>query len=275
MTSASGNARTALVTGATSGLGEEFARQLARRGYDLVLVARRKDRLDLLSTSLAAIHEVSAEVLAADLTQEDDIRCVERRLGADDISLLVNDAGLGTVGEFAELPVDGEVRQVDVNVRALLRLTHAALRSMMQRQAGAIINVASMAAYQPVPYNATYAATKAFVLSLSEALHEEAKTHGITVTCLCPGPVRTEFQQVASIKATRMRGRPLLRYMAGENAVGVVETALAALDAGKDVVVPGVMNQAITRTAQALPRSFVRRIAGAAFKGQTRPEEHV
>jgi short-subunit dehydrogenase len=137
-----------------------------------------------------------------------------------------------------------------------------------------IINVASMAAYQPVPYNATYAATKAFVLSLSEALHEEAKAHGITVTCLCPGPVRTEFQQVAGIKATRMRGRPLLRYMAGESAVGVVEKALAALDAGKDVVVPGVMNQAITRTARALPRSFVRRIAGAAFEGQARHDNH-
>lgn len=261
------------MTGASSGLGEEFARQLARRGYDLVLVARRKDRLELLSTSLAAIHGVSTEVLAADLTQEDDIRRVEQRLGAGDVDLLVNNAGLGSVGEFAELPVDGEVRQVDVNVRALLRLTHAALRSMISRQEGAIINVASMAGYQPVPYNATYAATKAFVLSFSEALHEEAKTHGITVTCLCPGPVRTEFQQVAKIKAGRMRGRPLLRYMAGESPVGVVEAALRALEEGRDVVVPGAINRAIVRSAQTLPRSFVRRIAGAAFEGQAHTEQ--
>jgi short-subunit dehydrogenase len=148
---------------------------------------------------------------------------------------------------------------------------------MVPRGSGAIINVASMAAYQPVPYNATYAATKAFVLSLSEALHEEAKAHGITVTCLCPGPVRTEFQQVAGIKATRMGGRPLLRYMAGESAVGVVTTALAALDAGEAVVIPGLVNQTIARTSGALPRSIVRRIAGAAFAGQARAkeEEHV
>lgn len=273
MSDATRLAKTALVTGASSGLGEEFARQLARRGYDLVLVARRRERLESLGASLTAVHGGAVEVLAADLAKEEESGPVERRLSVGDVDLLVNNAGLGSVGEFAELPLDGEVRQVDVNVRALLRLTHAALRSMVPRGCGMIINVASMAAYQPVPYNATYAATKTFVLSLSEALHEEAKTHGITVTCLCPGPVRTEFQQVAGIDATRMRGRPLLRYMAGESAVGVVEAALAALDAGKDVVVPGVMNQAITRTAQVLPRSFVRRIAGAAFAGQARDDD--
>jgi short-subunit dehydrogenase len=117
-------AKTALVTGASSGLGEEFARQLARRGYDLVLVARRRERLESLGASLAAVHEVTAEVLAADLAKEEGIGQVERRLGAGGVDLLVNNAGLGSVGEFAELPVDGEVRQVDVNVRALLRLTH-------------------------------------------------------------------------------------------------------------------------------------------------------
>lgn len=266
--------RRALVTGASSGLGEEFARQLARRGYDIVLVARRRERLETLGASLAAVHGVSAEVLAADLSDEEQIGWVERRLSAGDVDLLVNNAGLGTVGEFSELPLDGEVRQVDINVRALLRLAHAALRSMIPRGSGAIINIASMAAYQPVPYNATYAATKAFVLSLSEALHEEAKAHGITVTCLCPGPVRTEFQQVAGIKATRMRGRPLLRYMAGESAVGVVQTALAGLDAGEAVVIPGLVNHAITRSSRALPRSIVRRIAGAAFAGQARQDNH-
>jgi short-subunit dehydrogenase len=277
MTAAAGFPKRAMVTGASSGLGEEFARQLARRGYDLVLVARRRDRLEMLGASLAAVHGISAEVLSADLADEEEIGLVERRLSAGDIDLLVNNAGLGTVGEFAELPIEGEARQVDVNVRALLRLAHAALRAMVPRGSGAIINVASMAAYQPVPYNATYAATKAFVLSLSEALHEEAKAHGITVTCLCPGPVRTEFQQVAGIKATRMGGRPLLRYMAGESAVGVVTTALAALDAGEAVVIPGLVNQTIARTSGALPRSIVRRIAGAAFAGQARAkeEEHV
>jgi hypothetical protein len=267
MNAATGRRR-ALVTGASSGIGEEFARQLARRGYDLVLVARRGDRLDLLATSLAGVHDVSVEALPADLTMDAGVAAVERRLASGDVDLLVNNAGVGSVGEFAELPLDREVEQVDLNVRALLRLTHAALRAMIARKRGAIINVASIAGYQPVPYNATYAATKAFVLNFSEALHEEAKRHDITVTCLCPGPVRTEFQHTAGIKAERMRGRPLLRYMAGMNPAGVVEAALTAMDAGRAVVIPGAANQAIAGTAQALPRPLVRRLAGVAFEGQ-------
>jgi hypothetical protein len=260
--------RTVLVTGASSGIGEEFARQLARRGYDLVLVARRRERLDMLATSLGAVHSVEAEVLPADLTRNEGIAKVERRLRAGDVDLLVNNAGVGSVGEFARLPLDREVEQVDLNVRALLRLTHAALQQMVPRKSGAIINVASMAGFQPVPYNATYAATKAFVLNFSEALHEEANRHGITVTCLCPGPVRTEFQRVAGIKAERMRGRLLLRYMAGTNAAEVVEAALAAMEAGRAVAIPGRVNRAIVETAQALPRSITRRLAAVSFEGQ-------
>jgi hypothetical protein len=258
----------ALVTGASSGIGEEFARQLARRGYDLVLVARRKDRLALLATSLSAVHQVAAEALPADLTRDEGVAKVEHRLSAGDIELVVNNAGIGSVGEFARLPLDREVEQVDLNVRALLRLTHAALRAMIPRESGAIINVASMAAFQPVPYNATYAATKAFVLSFSEALQEEAKRHGITVTCLCPGPVRTEFQHVAGIRPERMRGRVLLRYMAGTNAAEVVQAALGAMDAGRAVAIPGTVNRTIAEASQALPRSFVRRLASFSFQGQ-------
>jgi len=268
MTNESPGSHVALVTGASSGLGEEFARQLARRGYALVLVARRKERLALLATSLGALHNVAVDVIEADLTANRDIALVERRVSVGDVDLLVNDAGVGSVGEFAQLPLDREVEQVELNVRALLRLTHTALRAMIPRQGGAIINVASMAGFQPVPYNATYAATKAFVLNFSEALHEEAKLHGVTVTCLCPGPVRTEFQQVAGIKAERMRGRALLRYMAGTSPVGVVESALAGMEAGKAVVIPGTVNRAIVDASHALPRPIVRRLAGAAFEGQ-------
>jgi short-subunit dehydrogenase len=258
----------ALVTGASSGIGEEFARELARRGYDLVLVARRKERLDLLITSLSAVHDVEVEAIAADLTEDEGVALVERRLGTGDIDLLVNNAGVGSVGEFARLPLGREVEQVDLNVRALLRLSHAALGGMIPNESGAIINVASMAAYQPVPYNATYAATKAFVLNFSEALHEEAKRHGITVTCLCPGPVRTEFQHVAGIKPERMRGKLLLRYMAGTNPADVVRAALNAMDEGRAVVVPGAVTRAITETSQVLPRSVVRRLAAVSFEGQ-------
>jgi short-subunit dehydrogenase len=224
--------------------------------------------MDLLATSLSAVHDVQVEVLAADLTADDGVALVERRLAGRDIDLLVNNAGLGSVGEFARLPLDREVEQVDLNVRALLRLTHAALQGMVPNESGAIINVASMAAYQPVPYNATYAATKAFVLSFSEALHEEAKRHGITVTCLCPGPVRTEFQHTAGIKPERMRGKVLLRYMAGTNPGEVVRAALDAMEEGRAVVVPGAVTRAITETSQILPRSVVRRLAAVSFEGQ-------
>ena len=125
-----------------------------------------------------------------------------------------------------------------------------------------------MAGFQPVPYNATYAATKAFVLNFSEALHEEAKPHHITVTCLCPGPVRTEFQRVAGIKGDRMRGRALLRYMAKENAHDVVKAALEAVEAGRAIAIPGMVNAAIVETSQVMPRRVVRRLAGASFRGQ-------
>ena len=259
---------TALVTGASSGIGEEFARQLALRGHDVVLVARRRDRLDTLAGTLSAVHGVMAEVVPADLTTQRGIAVVEKRIGAGDVDLLVNNAGVGSVGEFAGLPLEREIEQVDLNVRALLRLTHAALRAMLANKRGAIINVASMAGFQPVPYNATYAATKAFVLNFSEALHEEAKPHHITVTCLCPGPVRTEFQEVAGINGERMRGRALLRYMARTNAHDVVKAALQAAEAGRAIAIPGGINAAIVETARVMPRPIVRRLAGTSFKGQ-------
>lgn len=258
----------ALVTGTSSGIGEEFARQLGRRGHDVVLVARRKDRLEALAATLSAVHGVGAEVIQADLTSDRGVARVEERLRAGDIDLLVNNAGVGTVGEFAQLPLERELGQVDLNIRALLRLTHAGLASMIRRKRGVIINVASMAAFQSVPYNATYAATKAFVLHFSEAVHEEAKPHGVTVTCLCPGPVRTEFQQVAGIDGDRMGGRALLRYMARTNAHDVVEAALFAADAGRAIAIPGAVNAAIAETAQAVPRFVARRLAGASFRGQ-------
>src|SRR6266487_2899684 len=174
--------RKALVTGASSGIGEEFARQLANKGYDLVLVARRKDRL---------------EKIAAELVTPESVISVEKRLGQGDIDLLVNNAGFGTRVEFATMPIHRELEELDLNIKALVRLTHAALGNMVQRKRGNIINVGSTGSFQPVPYMSTYAATKAFVLHFSEGVHEEVKKHGVTVTCLCPGYVLTEFQQVA------------------------------------------------------------------------------
>src|SRR5574341_1366325 len=176
----------ALVTGASSGIGEAFARRLAARGYDLVLVARRKGRLDALASELSTAHGVSCEVISADLSKQGDLGSVERRLATGDIGLLVNNAGFPTYGEFVEMPVEREAEEVDVNTKALVRLTHAALEPMVKQKRGNIINVGSTGSFQPVPYMSTSAATKAFVLHFSEGVYEEVKKHGVTVTCLCP-----------------------------------------------------------------------------------------
>jgi len=251
---------TALITGASAGIGEAFARRLAGRGHALVLVARRKDRLDELANELSGAHDVAVEVIDADLATEEGVAAVEARLRAGDIELLVNNAGFGTVGDFASLPLDRELQELDVNVRALMRLTHVALGPMTERRRGGIINVASTAAFQPIPHNATYAATKAFVLHFSEAVHEEAKAHNISVTCLCPGPVRTEFQEVAGIDRSNL---PAIAWTSVDT---VVDAALSALRAGRAITVPGPMNVAAATTTRMMPRFLVRRIAGAMFR---------
>ncbi len=249
----------ALVTGASSGLGETFARQLARRGYDLVLVARRKDRLERLAAELSGAGGAKVEVIEADLAQPDGLALVEGRIGKGDVEMLVNCAGFGTLGGFADLPLERELEELDVNVRALVRLTHAALAPMKGRKRGGIINVASTGAFQPVPYMATYAATKAFVLHFSEAVHEEAKRYGVAVTCLCPGPVKTEFQQVARVDQGRLR----LGWTSPEK---VVAAAIKAVLAGRAIVVPGALNQMGITTVKLVPRFLARKVAGAVFR---------
>lgn len=255
----------ALITGASSGIGEAFGRALARKGYDLVLVARRRDRMKKLAADVATANGVAAEIIEADLALPDGVGQVEQRLLQGDISMLVNCAGFGTRGEFASLPEERELEEIDVNVRALTRLSHAALETMVPAHRGTIINVASTGAFQPVPYMATYAATKAYVLSFSEALHEEAKPHGVTVTCVCPGAVRTEFQQVAGVDDRALR----LGWTSPEK---VVNMTLRAASRGKAVVVPGGLNQATALSNRFVPRFVTRRIAGAMFKRAGSPE---
>lgn len=252
-------AKRALVTGASSGIGETFARHLARKGYDLILVARRRERLAQLAEELTAAHSVGAEIIAADLAQPDAVAAVEERLRAGDVSMLVNCAGFGTSGEFVSLSEERELEEIDVNVRALTRLSHAALEKMVPAGKGAIINVASTGAFQPVPYMATYAATKAYVLFFSEALHEEVKPYGVSVTCLCPGPVKTEFQQVAGVDQRRLR-------LGWTDPDKVVSQALRASARGKAIVVPGGLNQATALSARFTPRFVTRKVAGAMFK---------
>jgi len=249
----------ALVTGASSGIGEEFARQLAKQGYDVVIVARRRDRLEKIANELKE-SGADAEVIAADLSRPEGVAAVVERLEKGDVSVLVNNAGFGTSGEFTQLPVDRELQEIDLNIRALTQLSHVGLSKMKESGAGSIINVASVGAYQPVPYMSTYAATKAYVLSFSEGLHEEARQYGVNVTCLCPGATRTEFQEVAGVGED---GIPGFAWMGSE---AVVKTALGAAKSGGAITTPGILNKLTANLPRFMPRFAVRKVAGAMFK---------
>jgi short-subunit dehydrogenase len=245
----------ALVTGASSGIGEAFARRLAARGTALVLVARREDRLEALAKEL----DVASEVVAADLADPDDLRRVEERVASatDPVDLLVNNAGFGTTGPFATLPVEREEEEIRVNVLAVVRLSRAALPGMVERGAGGIVNVSSLAAFQPDPGNATYGATKAFVLNFSEALSEELRKTGVKVQALCPGYTRTEFQTTAEYETSRI---PKAVWQTPDQ---VVDASLAALDRGKVLCVPGPHNKVAAVGSGFLPRVVRRKLAGA------------
>ena len=246
--------KVALVTGASAGLGVEFARRLSKRGHRLVLAARRKERLDELATELG-----NARAVAVDLSENDAAAklMADVESNGETIDLLVNNAGFGLIGKFAELDVARLRQMIDLNVGALTDLCRAAAPAMIERKSGGILNVASTAAFQPGPKMAVYFATKAFVLSLSEALHEELKPHGVKVSCLCPGPTRTEFGDVAGFGGNGLFDRVAM------NAADVVETGLKGLDSNRAVVVAGWMNKVTAASTRFAPRSVVRKIAGA------------
>jgi len=242
----------ALITGASAGLGVDFARQLAAKGWRLVLVARRKDRLDALAAELGNARAIemdlgeagAADRLIADLVAKDE-----------QVDLLVNNAGFGLAGSFAQLDGKRQRQMIDLNCGALTELAHAVLPAMIERRSGAILNVASTAAFQPGPGMAVYFATKAFVLSFSEALHEEVRGHGVTVSALCPGPTATEFGAVAGF------GKPLPKMVFADSP-SVVAAGLKGLEANRAIVIPGVMNKSTAQAHRFFPRSWVRKAAG-------------
>jgi short-subunit dehydrogenase len=249
---------TALVTGASSGIGREIARQLAARGTNIVAVARDEERLQALAREVAeARGDVEVEVLPADLSDPAELAKVEDRLagGARPVDLLVNNAGFGTYGKFAELDRDGEEREIRVNVLALVRLTHAALGPMLARGKGTVLNVSSVAGLQATPGNATYGATKAFVASFSEAVHGELAGTGVTLTAVLPGFTRTEFQQRAAIEGRRI---PDFLWQSVEDCAA---EALAGAQAGKPWVVTGRPNKVAASAITFAPRSLRRRVA--------------
>jgi uncharacterized protein len=240
---------TSLVTGATAGIGASFARQLAARGDDLVLVARDEARLQ----ALAATLPTSVQVLPADLADEEGCAHVEKRCAAG-VDLLVNNAGLGTTGAFHEAPIEQEEHLLRLNVRAVLRLTHAALPPMVQRGSGAVLNVSSVAGFAPGTRGATYSASKAWVTNFSETLHLQYSEHGVRVLALCPGLTRTEFHARAAMDVSGIPDRLWL------DADDVVRTALADLDAGKALSVPGLTYKAVVVGNRVLPAAVRGRI---------------
>ena len=244
-----------LVTGASAGLGAEFARQCARRGEELVLVARRRDRLEALAAEIGG----KAHLVAADLggTEAPERLMAEvERLGLH-VSTLINNAGFGLIGKFAELPRDRQLGMIDLNIRALTELTHLVLPGMRAASAGAILNVASTAAFQAGPGFGVYFATKAYVLSFTEALHQELKGRGIKVSALCPGPTQTEFGEVAGIGGS---GR-FDSFSA--DAASVVAAGLKGLDRNRAVIVPGIVNKVSASSGRLIPRPLMRRIVAS------------
>ena len=238
----------ALITGASSGLGREMARLLAARGYELILCARREERL----RELAAELPVPCRIIAADVSDEQECRLLYEAVQSEELEVVINNAGFGLFGEFVTADLDEELRMIDTNVRAVHILTKLAVRAFVQRGRGYILNVSSSAGFLPGPLMATYYATKNYVLRLTEALREELRRAGspVRVCALCPGPVDTEFNKVAGVRFS----------LSGLSAERVAREAVDGLFAGKAVVVPGAAMKAMTLARHFAPDSILARI---------------
>ena len=250
-----------LVTGASSGIGEEFARRFAARGHDVTLVARRGDRLERLASELRGGSGVEASVVVSDLQTKAGRAGVARLLRDTGPWILVNNAGFGTRGRLGDLDHERERAEVQLNVAAVHELSLAVLPGLISAGTGGIINVASTAAFQPLPYMATYAATKAFVLAFTEGLAEELKGTGARAMALCPGPVRTEFDTVAGVQDYMELARPMAM-----DAPRCVSSALRAFDRGTTVCVPGALNAVLAQAPRISPRIAVRKVTGQIFQ---------
>ena len=249
---------TTIITGASSGIGAAFARKLATRGRNVLLVARSEDKLIALCSELGRLTCIRAQYLTLDLQQPDAAAQLfeETQKRELEIDMLINNAGFGSMGDFAKLDLDRELEILQLNIRALVDLTHRFLLPMRERKSGTIINVASTAGFQAVPYMATYAASKAFVLSFSEALWDENRAHGVHVMALCPGATETNFFEASKID------RPPMRTI--QTPEEVVDAALRGLARKKSVVVSGWTNWFMVEAERLVPRNTVTKVAGKA-----------
>jgi short-subunit dehydrogenase len=248
---------TALVTGSSSGIGADIARELARRGHGVTLVARREERLKALADELADAHHVRAEVLAADLTDADSRGALPAELERRGLTvdILVNNAGFTTMGPVHRATREAELSMVRTNIEAVVDLCTLFVPGMVTRHRGAILNTASTAAFQPLPGQAVYGASKSFVLSYGRALGQELKGSGVTVTTLCPGPVETGFAEASGL-SDEEAGEALPKFM-WVPADQVAKAAVEALAAGRSVVIPGPANRAAAAAAHLIPKSWI------------------
>ncbi|MCA1057606.1 SDR family oxidoreductase [Rossellomorea aquimaris] len=245
--------KTALITGASSGIGKEFSYQLAKKGMNVVLVARNKEALDQLAEEIIHKYKVEATVVTADLSVEYAARDISEKLKEKglEIDYLVNNAGFGTSGEFLGNPKEMDHKQVTVNVQTIVDLTHEFLPTMVKKGEGTIINVASIVSFQPVPYMAVYSATKSFVLSFTESLAEEYRSKGITFFAICPGPTDTNFFQSAGDPTPSVTRTPKQ----------VVQTALKGIDQGKSYAIDGKKNYFLAQSPRLFPRKMVAQLS--------------
>ena len=244
-----------LITGASSGIGYELAKLFERDGYNLILVARDKEKLQM------AVDKLNNEknkiiILDVDLSREDEVDKLIKYINKNeiDINILVNNAGIGSFGEFAEIDWKTEEKLIDINIKALTKLTKYFLPKMIEKKSGGILNVASTAAFASGPRMATYYASKAYVLNLTEAIHEEVKEYGINISCLCPGPVRTSFQSKAGIKKSEKAKKYLM------NADIVAKVGYDKFKKGEVIIIPGFKNRVLVNANKLLPRAISRKI---------------
>lgn len=246
--------KTALITGASGGIGRDFALKFAREGYNVVIVARSEDKLRALADEIESTYKVSAQVMAYDLTDPAAPGQIYEALAGTPVDVLVNNAGFATYGYFHELDLEGELGMIHLNITALTHLTRLFLPDMVARGSGGILNVASTAAFQPGPLMAVYYASKAFVLHFSEAIANEVKDKGVHVSALCPGPTESGFQQRAGMEDSKLVQNGLMTSEA------VVEQGYNGLMRGQTVVIPGVQNKVMAASTRFVPRPMVTRL---------------
>ena len=258
-----------LVTGASSGIGESIAREAASKKYDLVLVARREEKLNEIKIEFEKKYQINVEIISVDLTIASDIKNVVKRIEKNDIDVLVNNAGFGTSGPFSELDIDNELNEIDLNIRALVELTHAAARSMSEKHEGTIVNISSLASYQPMVGNATYGATKAFVTSFTHAISQELQSAGVNVLLVCPGLTVSEFHKRSSWSEADKASSDYPKFL-WQEADELAKMVIKSVQNHHGVLIPGFINKVLASISSSLPGSLTKKITAVVAQGRAK-----